>query len=67
MIISIVACIILAWTALTLFFWSPELAAAVGCRHIWFDLLAGVLFLAALYPSCTFEEGRREYKASDRR
>ena len=50
MIISIVACIVLMLGAFT----------AWACYK---DVLATALFIAALIPSCLFEQGRQEYKS----
>ena len=53
MILSIILCVALMLGAFV----------AWSCYK---DLLALLLFCAALVPSCLFEEGRQEYKSSKR-
>ena len=51
MIISILACMALEFGSLVAW-------------ELYIDWLAALLFMLALIPSCLFEEGRKEYKAS---
>ena len=50
MIISLIACMVLMFGAFI----------AWACYK---DILATVLFIGALIPSCYFEQGRQEYKS----
>ncbi len=50
MIISVIACVALVFGACVAWLYSK-------------DLIAGILILTALVPSCLFEEGRKEYKS----
>ena len=51
MILSIIACMALVFGSII----------AWCCYK---DILAAILFICAIIPSCLFEEGRKEYKAS---
>ena len=53
MIVSIIACMALMFGAFY----------AWACYK---DVLATILFICALIPSCLFEQGRQEYKARRR-
>lgn len=54
MILSVIACVVLMLGAIL-----------AWCSYR--DLLAGVLFVACVIPSATFEHGRREHERNEER
>ena len=62
MFISVLICAVITWIALIVWSNAPEWGSYFGISHVWFDMLSAVLFIAALVPSCKFEEYRQEWK-----
>ena len=63
MIFSIIACAALVLAALVVWSLSPSWAMSLGVNHVWFDMLACVIFITALIPSCLFAQAHDEFKA----
>jgi hypothetical protein len=51
-ILNLGLCAVLIWGAFVAWNWAIPFSQMLGCSHTWFDLLAGVLFMASVAVSC---------------